>query len=104
MTWIKRLFTRKKKLYHFNPDYGVRPSDVILDAMKFAGVSETDLWSKTLLEIMTVEQLLLDRIEINYHIARELSKILGSSTEFWITLGKNYFDKNVGRTKTNADY
>ena len=104
MTWIKRLFTRKQKLYHFNPDYGVRPSDVILDAMKFARVSETDLWNKTLLDIMTVEKILLDRIEINYYIARELSKILGSSHEFWITLSKNYFDKNVGRTKTNADY
>jgi plasmid maintenance system antidote protein VapI len=102
MSWLKNMFSRKRKLYSFNPEYNARPSDTILEAMKFARITETGLWLKTSLEIMTVDKLLVDKIKIDYYIARELSKILGSEPEFWIALSKNYFDRQ-GKSETNAN-
>jgi len=58
MSLLKRLF--KRKLYSFEPDYVVRPSQSILEAMEFAGVSTISIWAKTQMQWATIAKLLAD--------------------------------------------
>jgi len=94
MNWLRKLFTRKRKLYSFEPDYVVRPSQSILEAMEFAKVSVMDL--NCTLYIFDIAYLLADEVKINDFLADKLSKVLGSSPEFWINLSRNYFEKKGG--------
>ncbi len=96
MNFLTRLFNRKRKLYSFEPDYVVRPSQSILEAMEFAGVSTISIWAKTQMQWATIAKLLADEIQIDEPIATELSKVLGSTPEFWINLSRNYFEKKGG--------
>ena len=91
MNWLKRLF--KRKLYSFEPDYVVRPSQSILEAMEFANINTISIWAKTQMQWATIAKLLADEIQIDEPIATELSKVLGSSPEFWMALSRNYFEK-----------
>ena len=96
MNFLTRLFNRKR--YAFNPDYVVRPSQSILEAMEFANVSVKELWllSEELL-MEDIAKLLADEIEIGETIAVELSKVLGGAPEVWFNLSKNYHDKRGGK-------
>lgn len=94
MSWFKKLSTRKK--YAFNPDYTVRPSQTILEAMEFSRVTTTILWARTDMICSTIAKLLADEIKIHEWIATDLSRVLGSTPEFWMELSKNYFEKKGG--------
>ena len=95
MNWIKKLFKRKR--YAFNPDYVVRPSQSILEAMEFANVSVKELWLLSELLMEDIAKLLADEIEIGETIATELSKVLGGAPVFWFNLSKNYHDRKGGK-------
>jgi plasmid maintenance system antidote protein VapI len=95
MSLLKRLF--KRKLYSFEPDYVVRPSKSILEAMEFAGVSTISIWAKTQMQWATIAKLLADEIQIDELISTELSKVLGGAPVFWFNLSKNYHDRKGGK-------
>ena len=95
MNWIKKLFKRKR--YTFNPDYTVRPSQSILEAMEFSGITLRKLWGNYALSWMDIAYMLSDEKPISMTVAVRLSKIIGGAPEFWYNLSKNYHDKKGGK-------
>ena len=96
MNFLTRLFKRKRKLYSFEPDYVVRPSESIIDSMLYLGATASGIHRRTKLSELTIIGILTDSEPIDEFIATELSKVLGSEPAFWMNLSKNYHDKKGG--------
>jgi len=98
MSFLTRLFKRKRKLYAFEPDYCVRPSESIKENMKAAGVDELDLYlASPFINVTAFKNMLNDSVPISKSMAIKLSSILGSEPAFWVNLSKNYHDKKGGK-------
>ena len=97
MSYLARLFKRKRKLYSFEPDYVVRPSKSIIDSMIYLGVTADSLHRRTKLSELTIIGILTDSERIDEFIATELSMVLGSEPALWMNLSKNYHDKKGGK-------
>ena len=96
MNWLKKLF--KHKRYAFNPDYIVRPSESIKEAMGYIGIDEPCRWKRMLnLSTEMTTKIMNDEIRISKSVAVRMAKVLGSSPEFWYNLSKNYHDKKGGK-------
>lgn len=98
MNFLTRLFKRKRKRYAFNPDYIVRPSQSILEAMGYIGIDESCRWELMLnLSPEMTKKIMNDEIRISKRVAMRMAKVLGSAPEFWFNLSKNYHDKKGGK-------
>lgn len=99
MSFLTRLFKRKRKLYSFEPDYVVRPSETIKECMEYAEVDHFSLWAANpFIELTAFNNMMDDKLPISKAMATKLSSVLGSEPAFWMALSKNYFDKK-GDTK-----
>lgn len=92
MSIITKFFHRKR-LYKFEPDYVVPPSETIKEAMEHKDINVDKLYSVGSLSALTIAELLCDEIRIDNYIANVLSSVLGGDPQFWIARSKQYFDK-----------
>ena len=93
MSIFTKLFYRKHKLYSFEPDYTVPPSETIRESMEHAEVDYFSLWAANpFIELTAFNNMMNDKLPISKAMAIKLSSVLGSEPEFWIALSKNYFD------------
>jgi plasmid maintenance system antidote protein VapI len=93
MSIFDKLFKRKHKLYAFDPDYIVPPSEIIREAMEHAGISRDDLFNANpYIELTAFNNMMADITPINDELAKKLSNKLGGEPEFWVALSKKYFD------------
>lgn len=91
---MTKLFRRKRKLYAFEPDYVVRPSETIKESMGHASISRSDLFNANpYVELTAFNNMMDDITPINDELATKLSSKLGGAPAFWMALSKNYFDK-----------
>lgn len=98
MSFLTRLFKRKRKLYSFEPDYVVRPSETIKECMKHAEVDNFSLWAANpFIELTAFNNMMNDKLPISKAMAIKLSSVLGSEPAFWMALSKNYHDKKGGK-------
>lgn len=94
MSIFTKLFKCKRKLYSFEPDYVVRPSDTIKECMEHAEVDHFSLWAANpFIELTAFNNMMDDKLPISKAMATKLSSVLGSEPAFWMALSKNYFDK-----------
>ena len=94
MSFLTRLFKRKRKLYSFEPDYVVPPSETIKECMKHAKVGHFSLWAANpYIESPEFNNMMNDKLPISKAMATKLSSVLGSEPAFWMALSKNYHDK-----------
>ena len=97
MNFLIRLFKRKRKLYSFEPDYVVRPSETIKECMEHADIDNFSLWAATpFIELTAFNNMMNDKLPISKAMAIKLSSVLGSEPAFWLALSKNYHDKKGG--------
>ena len=90
MNFLTRLF--KRKLYSFEPDYVVRPSETIKESMEYASIGRSDLFNANpYIELTAFNNMMNDITPINVELAMKLSSKLGGSPAYWINLSNNYF-------------
>lgn len=77
-----------------NPDWNLPPSETMLEIMDDLDISLCELADKLGYSLYRTEQLLNSEIPIDTDIAYKLSKVLGSTPEFWSNLDENYRKKN----------
>ena len=93
MSIFTKLFKRKRKLYVFEPDYAVPPSETIRESMEHAEVDNFSLWAANpFIELTAFNNMMNDKLPISKAMAIKLSSVLGGAPEFWLALSKNYFD------------
>lgn len=94
MSIFTKLFHCKRKLYSFEPDYCVRPSETIKEAMEHTNVTMFDIYNvEPIIGLKYFSKMMNDDIPINEQMAEKLSKVLGSEPAFWMNLSKNYHDE-----------
>ena len=97
MSILAKLFHRKR-LYKFEPDYVVPPSETIKENMEYASISRSDLFNANpYVELTAFNNMMDDITPINDELATKLSSKLGGAPAFWINLSKNYHDKKGER-------
>jgi plasmid maintenance system antidote protein VapI len=93
MSFLTRLFKCKRKLYEFKPDYIVRPSESIKEAMEHANVTRSDLFiAATPIKLSAFNNMMDDVVPISHEMSMALSEVLGADAAFWKKLSRNYFD------------
>lgn len=93
MSIFDKLFKRKRKLYAFEPDYIVRPSESIKEAMEYANVTRSDLFiAATPIKLSAFNNMMDDVVPISHEMSMALSTVLGADAAFWKKLSRNYFD------------
>ena len=96
MNFLTRLFKRKRKLYSFEPDYVVRPSETIKESMEYASISRSDLFNANpYVELTAFNNMMNDITPINVELAMKLSSKLGGAPAYWMNLSNNYFAANA---------
>lgn len=91
MSIFTKLFHRK--LHSFTPDYVVKPSETIKEAIESKGALADYLFEHSKLTYRSIVCILADEYQIDEFDATELSIALGCTPEFWMALSKNYFEK-----------
>jgi addiction module HigA family antidote len=74
----------------FNPDWTSKPGDTIVDCLKEREMSLTEFAKQMSISIVYIGRLIDGSTPINPDIAERLSKVLGSTSEFWIEREKQY--------------
>lgn len=74
----------------FTPDWIEKPGSTILDIIEERGWSQAELAKRLGYTEKHVSQLINGRIYISHEAARRLSRVLGSSVDFWLKLEANY--------------
>lgn len=93
MNILRKLFKRKRKFYEFKPDYIVRPSESIKEAMEHANVTSSDLFiAATPIKLSAFNNMMDDVVPISHEMSMALSEVLGADAAFWKKLSRNYFD------------
>jgi HTH-type transcriptional regulator/antitoxin HigA len=74
----------------FNPDWASKPGDTIIDIMEEKNISQEKFLEMMNLPSIPISGLFDGSTEISPEIAERLSKVLGSTSEFWINREKQY--------------
>jgi len=99
MSFLTRLFKRKRKLYSFEPDYVVRPSETIRESMEHANVTRSDLFVAAIpIKLSAFNNMMDDVVPISHEMSMALSAVLGADAAFWKKLSRNYHDKKGGQS------
>ena len=74
----------------FNPDWFSKPGDTIVDIMYERNISQENFLAMMDMPSIPISGLIDGSTPITQEIAEKLSKVLGSTSEFWVEREKQY--------------
>lgn len=87
----------------FDPDWVVPPGATIQECLEERCLSKKDFANMSNLSAKQVDDLINGDLTINQDIANMLSRTIGSTSAFWVSLEKNYRDGLIaGKIKVQA--
>ena len=92
------------RLESFSPDWISPPGNTIVNILRDQGMSTRQFADEIGQNLDDVEALLEGRTPISISTARQLSRVLGASVEFWMTRDCKYRDNVARLTSTHKDW
>src|SRR5687768_1003464 len=82
---------------NFDPDWVSPPGDTIQRALAAQKISTTQLVTQLGIRPNKLDDLFSGRIRVTLAMARQLSSLLGASTEFWMARDAHYHEAMLRR-------
>lgn len=80
----------KPTKYTYQPDYAVKPGEVLADELEARGMTQSDLGERAGLSLQQLDSIAQATVAITPDTAARLERVLGMPVEFWLKLEARY--------------